>query len=85
MGDQPKKQTTHYLSLQGSEMSVAESASRIFAAYLTQGVVNDENKGRYYRIAVQDALNIAMICEQAIESDHEVAPADGQLGIDQSF
>lgn len=61
----------NYLSLQPSESVIANMASRIFAAYLQKGAINDANAEEYIRKSAQLALRIANYTDTACKSDGE--------------
>lgn len=67
----------HYLSLQPSEATVANMASRIFSAYLVKGEVNDANTAEYVRKSTQIALDIANHADALCKSDGEWIPEKG--------
>lgn len=67
----------HYLSLQHGETAVANMASRIFAAYLMKGEVNDSNTAEYIRRSTQIALDIANHADAICKSDGEWIPEKG--------
>jgi hypothetical protein len=69
-----QKQVQRYFSLQPSEMAVFKCASQIFAAYVSLGLVTEDNKNDYYKIAVRDAIRIGTIVEKSIQSDNELPP-----------
>ena len=60
-----------YLSLQASESVVANMASRIFAAYLQRGEVNDGNADEYLRKSTHLALKLAHYTDTVSKSDGE--------------
>ena len=61
----------NYLSLQPSESVVASMASRIFAAYVQKGEVDDVNVDHYIRKATHIALKIANYTDSVSKSDGE--------------
>lgn len=61
----------NYLSLQPSESVIANMASRIFAAYLQKGEINDANAEEYIRKSAQLALRIANYTDTVGKSDGE--------------
>lgn len=67
----------HYLSLQHGETAVANMASRIFAAYLMKGEVNDANTAEYIRRSTRIALDIAKHADDICKSDGEWIPEKG--------
>ncbi len=63
-----------YLSLQPSESVIANMASRIFAAYVQKGEVNDANADAYIQKATQLALKMAAYTDTVCKSDGEWMP-----------
>jgi len=61
----------NYLSLQPSESVIANMASRIFAAYLQKGEINDANAEEYIRKSTQLALRIANFTDTVGKNDGE--------------
>lgn len=61
----------NYLSLQPSESVIANMASRIFAAYLQKGEVNDANAEEYIRKSTLLAFRIANHADTLGKSDGE--------------
>lgn len=61
----------NYLSLQPSESIVANMASRIFAAYVQKGEVNEANTGEYVKKSTELALKIANYTDVISKSDGE--------------
>ena len=61
----------YFLSLQASESVIATMASRIFAAYLQKGEVNDANADEYVRKSTQLAIKIANHTDTVCKSDGE--------------
>ncbi|MEQ8818807.1 MAG: hypothetical protein RLY93_01075 [Sumerlaeia bacterium] len=60
-----------HLTLQKSEAAVAHCASRIFAAYIAQGVVTDSNQEDMIEKSVRAAMKLAYRTEQLVLSDDE--------------
>lgn len=60
-----------YLSLQPSESTIASMASRIFAAYVQKGEVDDANVDHYVKKSTHLALKIANYTDSACKSDGE--------------
>jgi hypothetical protein len=60
-----------YLSLQPSESTIASMASRIFAAYVQKGEVDDANIDHYVKKATDIALRIANYTDSVCKSDGE--------------
>jgi predicted transcriptional regulator len=61
----------NFLSLQPSESIIASMASRIFAAYVQKGEVDDANVDHYIRKATHIALKIANYTDSVSKSDGE--------------
>ncbi len=62
----------HYVSLKPSERAIFESASRIYAAYIASGQRNDANKADLMRQAIQEAIELASVVEDRVQSDDEL-------------
>ena len=60
------------LSLQPSEASVFEAASRMYAALLGAGRVNDTNAQGIMRYCLRSALQLAVEAEKMIQSEEEI-------------
>jgi len=60
-----------YLKLQQSEGFVIEAAAQIYAAYITSGRLNDENKESLMKEAIRDALRIALTVDETIIAENE--------------
>jgi hypothetical protein len=61
----------NFLSLQPSESVIANMASRIFAAYLQKGEVNDSNADEYIKKSTRLAIKIANYTDTVCKSDGE--------------
>lgn len=61
----------NFLSLQHSESVIANMASRIFAAYLQKGEVNDANEDEYIKKATHVAIKMAGYADTLCKSDGE--------------
>lgn len=62
-----------YLSLTKSERSLIVAASQIYAAYIQAGRVPDGEKAAWMERAVQEALELARICDGSVVSDGEMS------------
>jgi len=60
-----------YLKLQQSEGFVIEAAAQIYAAYITSGRLNEENKESLMKEAIRDALRIALTVDETIIAENE--------------
>ena len=60
-----------YLKLQQSEGCVIEAAAQIYAAYITSGKLNQENKEAIMKEAIRDALRIALTVDETIIAENE--------------
>jgi|688.fasta_scaffold177742_3 hypothetical protein len=60
-----------YLKLQQSEGFVIEAAAMIYAAYITSGKLNQENKEAIMKEAIRDALRIALTVDETIIAENE--------------
>ncbi len=69
MSEKPRQS---YLSLQPSERTVYEVASRIYAAFIASGQRNDANKADLMRLSIQEAIELASVVEDRIQSDDEL-------------
>jgi hypothetical protein len=63
--------TKAYVSLQPSEGMIFQSASTIYAAYVSAGKVADEEVGKWMKRAIREAVAIAQAIDEAIISDDE--------------
>lgn len=61
----------NYLSLQASESTIANMASRIFAAYVQKGEVGEGNIDHYVKKSTEIALKIANHADSICKSDGE--------------
>ena len=61
-----------FLSLQPSEMVVAQSAANIYAAYIAAGRVAEGKEQDWMRRAIGEAFTIARLTDEAIHSDTEM-------------
>ncbi len=61
------------LSLQPSEAVVAQCASSIYAAYLMAGRVPVGKEDDWIERSIRDAIEIARLSDEAIQSDSEMA------------
>jgi hypothetical protein len=59
------------LKLEPSEMAVARSASQIYAAYVSTGRVSPGSEPQWMQKAVHEAIQIAYLTDQAVQSDDE--------------
>ena len=59
----------HYLTLQHSESVVTLAAAQIYAAYITAGVVNSENRAMYMQRSIEEAIKIAETTDDLVVSD----------------
>jgi len=80
MSPEEKKPGQRYFSLQPSEMAVFKCASQIFAAYISSGKVNEQNKKEYHKISIQEAIRIGSMVERHIVSDNEMPDSKGTGG-----
>ena len=69
-----------YLNLQQSETAVVHAASRIYAAYLSSGRIQENNKNIMIEKAVDAALLMASLAEKKITSDDELASGNVSPG-----
>jgi hypothetical protein len=65
------REAAAYLKLEESEQAVLHAASRIFAAYIASGVVDDANQHALADRSVQLATRMAVVVEKYIQSDNE--------------
>lgn len=66
-----RKAATAYLKLEPSEQAVFHSASRLFAAYIASGQLNDTNEGELMKLAVTRSIQLALLTERSVQSDGE--------------
>ena len=59
------------LKLQASEMAVSRSASAIYAAYIIAGRVADGSENQWMHKSVLEAIRIAHMVDQLVQSDDE--------------
>lgn len=67
-----KTQSSTYLSLQPSEKSILDAASRIYAAYISSNQVVQGQEKDYMRRAIHEAVALAHYIEDAVLSDTEI-------------
>jgi hypothetical protein len=60
------------LRLQPSEAAVLAGASRLYAARLAAGEVNDASRQQILDQCVQDAIELARRVDRAVQSDDEM-------------
>ena len=60
------------LKLQQSEAVVVHAASRIYAAYITAGKVQDGKEDEWIKRSIRDAIRMAQATDDAVISDDEV-------------
>jgi hypothetical protein len=60
------------LTLQPSEAVVAQSAAHIYAAYIAVGRVMEGQEQQWMERAIREALLIARLTDDAIQSDNEM-------------
>lgn len=65
------RQAAAYLKLEESEQAVLQAASRIFAAYIASGAVDEANQHALADRSVQLATRMAVVVEKYIQSDNE--------------
>jgi hypothetical protein len=73
------RKTVAALELQQSESVVVHAASRIFAALIAAGHVNDRSRAEMVGFAVRAALDIALEADRIIASDDEHGGERGRL------
>ena len=61
------------LSLQPSEAVVAQAASTIYAAYVAAGRVAEGREKVWIDRSIKEAIQIAQLTDEAIQSDSEMA------------
>jgi len=59
------------LKLQPSEAAVFHGATRIYAAYITRGLVTEDSEQEWMAKATREAIQLALTAEEAIQSDDE--------------
>lgn len=62
---------THYFDLQDNEKTLVQTAGRIFGSYIEAGLVTPENKDKYIKTAVQDAISLASRIEDVVSEASE--------------
>ncbi len=62
-----------YLKLDAIEMGVVGAASRIFAAYVTAGQVNDENAEQFIQKAAAAAIQLSAQVDDMVKTDGEMS------------
>jgi hypothetical protein len=65
-----------YLSLQQSEGLVFQSASVIYAAYISAGRVEEGDEAKWMERSIREAIRIAKTTDTAVISDNETGDAD---------
>ena len=71
---------TTSLTLQPSESTVVEAASRIFAAYIIANKASGENEDQMLEKALRQAIHLAKRADILIESDDELKSQLSQDG-----
>jgi hypothetical protein len=61
-----------YLSLQPSELAVAQSAATIYAAYVAAGRVPEGKENDWIRKSIGEAFTIARLTDESMHSDDEM-------------
>ena len=61
-----------YFSLRPSERAVYEAASRTYKAHIASGRKTDANQDDLMRLSIQEAIDIGLAVEDAIQSDDEL-------------
>jgi len=62
----------HVLSLQQSEIGLLHAASQIYTAYIHAGRVREENENVMIERSINEALRMAHLIEEAVQSDSEM-------------
>ena len=65
------------LALEPNEMAVLQAASRIFAALVGAGRLDDENGDELVELSVRMAVALARESDRAVESEGEVLSRSG--------
>lgn len=60
-----------FISLKPTEQTLTDSASRIYAAYITTGRVTDGEEKEWMERAIREAILIARTIDEAVMSDGE--------------
>ncbi|MCJ8329689.1 MAG: hypothetical protein HRT89_11905 [Lentisphaeria bacterium] len=60
------------IDLEKSEVALLNSASIIYAAYVTKGVVSGENEDEYLQTAISVAIRLAKTIDQNVSADSEI-------------
>ena len=64
-----------HLKLQPSESVVLNCASRIYAAYISNGSVKQGEEDKWMSRSIQESLRLALAVDNAVISDDEVDSA----------
>ena len=67
-----KEDNRAFLRLAKPERTVADAASRIFAAYIIRNLVNEDNEDIMLEKAVNFAVKLAKIADDKIKTDEEI-------------
>lgn len=67
-----------HFSLQHSESVLVEAASRIYAAYIIRGSVEEGDETRWLERSIRDAVRIAQATDDLVISDDEIDASDAQ-------
>ncbi len=65
------RKASAYLSLQPSEQAVLAAASRIFAGFVANGAVTEDNQNDLSDRSVRLATRMALVIEKYVQSDNE--------------
>ncbi len=67
-----------FLELQQSETTVVHAASRIYAAYIARGMVDQGAEQQWIQKSIHEAIQLAYWTDQAVQSDDEKRKRDFQ-------
>lgn len=60
-----------FLELQPSETAVFHAASRIYAAHVAAGRVDEGNEGEVMKRCIRVAIRLALLTDKTVQSDDE--------------
>jgi hypothetical protein len=61
-----------YISLQPSEQTITNAASRIYAAYIVSGSVTEGKEDAWIERSIREAVRIAQVTDSSLQADKEL-------------
>ena len=60
-----------YITLQPTEQTIVTAAAQIYAAFITNGMVEPGDETKWLKQSVHDAIRLARITDDTIQADKE--------------